>query len=254
MGNNLIPLLDAVEVNYGPRIEVGRNILMIAERALSLGVKWYFGRGFDRLVEVNEMHMDTWSPLAPPFDPRMSEITEDNAIYIEGQHDGKPVVAMALRRYDWPTSSLGEEWEAGRFAYRDPASQMKPDEQWIARAPIASSISGRVSLSGGLWFRPDFRGRKLPVLTADLSRCVSVTEWNPDFVIGMIETGVTSRVLVPLYGNPPAQSGMMVVGGWKTIDSTVIWENREDLVARILKAVNKGEQLEATAQRIRSNR
>jgi len=239
MSYQLNPLLDAIEVSYGPKIEIGKNLLLIAESARNLGIQWYLGRGFERLLEVNQSHGDSWSPLAPPFDPDVSDINEDNALYVEGQSRGEPVVTLAIRRYDWPNSSLKTEWETGRFAYRDPASQMQADETWVAQSPMAANISGRVSFAGGMWFRPDFRGRRLPILTVALVRSLSLTVWDPDYAIAMLETGVTSRALLPLYGNPPAQTGMQVIGGWKTFDSTVIWETREALTARIVKQSNK---------------
>ncbi|OIR09061.1 hypothetical protein GALL_86670 [mine drainage metagenome] len=254
MENQLNLLLDAVDVTYGPRPEIGRYILLIAEQARALGVTFHLGRGFERLLEVNRLHADSWSPLAPTFDPRCSEITADTALYIEGRHDGEPVVTLAIRRYDWPASTLAEEWESGRFAYRDPARQMQAEERWVAGAPAAASIGGRVTFGGGLWFRRDFRGRRIPLLTAGLMRCLSLTTWNPDYAIGMLETGLLSRALLPLYGHPPAQAGMLVEGGWKTLDSTLIWESREDLKARIYAAINKAEQPEAVERRIRNSR
>ncbi len=254
MENQLNLLLDAVNVTYGPRLEIGRYLLLIAEQARTLGVTFYLGRGFQRLLEVNRHHADSWSPLAPTFDPTCSDIADDAALYIEGRHGDAPVVTLALRRYDWPASSLAEEWESGRFAYRDPAHQMQAEERWVAGAPIATDISGRVSFAGAVWFRPDFRARRLPILTSSLMRTLSLTVWNPDFVIGMLETGVTSRALLPLYGHPHSQSGMLVQGGWKTIDSTIIWESRAEVTARILNAVSKAEQPAAAERRKQSSR
>ena len=79
MGKQLLPLLEAVEVNHGPRMEIGRFILSIAKSARRYGITLHMCGGFDRLVEVNRMQGDTWSPLAPTFDPEVSDITQDNS-------------------------------------------------------------------------------------------------------------------------------------------------------------------------------
>jgi hypothetical protein len=240
MEAHLTPFLDAIEVKYGPKVEIGRFILETAEKARCLGIRLYMCKGFDRLLKVNQENIDTWDHLAPTYDPRISNITCDNAIYIEGQHNSQPVLTVALRRYDWPETSLATEWESGRFAYRDPDRQMKPGERWVAGAPIAAQIRGRAVFAGGVWCRPDFRGRRVPVLTAALMRSVSLTVWNPDFMFGMFATGPASRAMLWLHGNPPSQPGMLVEGAWRSFDSTVTWETREDLRDRIMPLIQHG--------------
>ncbi|GBR04023.1 hypothetical protein GLI01_23700 [Gluconacetobacter liquefaciens] len=235
METQLRPLLDAIEINHGPKIELGRYFLQLAEEARKLGISLHMGRGSDRLNEVNKHHQDTWEPLAPVYNPDLSGINEDNAIYVEGQHEGDPVATLILRRYDWPKSTLREEWEAGRFAYRDPDAQMDPQEKWIAEAPMASSISGRVVFAGGLWCHPSFRRKRVPVLTVALMRSISLAVWNPDFAIGMIKTGPLARMLLPLYGNPPVQPGMKITGAWSTFESILSWETPAVLTNHVLR-------------------
>lgn len=238
MGTGLFPFLDAIDVNYGPKIELGRHFLMLAEAGRRLGISWFMGRGFDRLVEVNAAHRDSWAPLAPIYDPQYSDINEDNAIYIEGRHLGQPVVTLALRRFDWPDTSLRDEWESGRFAYKDPAAHMQPGEQWIAAAPIAAEITGRVADSGGVWCRPDFRGRRIPSLIVGLIRSVSVAVWNPDFTIGQIESGALSRTMLALYGYPTTQPGLKIVGSWRSFECVLSYASREELTRWILAQVS----------------
>ncbi|MBB2158276.1 hypothetical protein HLH33_18605 [Gluconacetobacter diazotrophicus] len=235
MGTQLRPFLDAIEINHGPKIELGRYFLQLAESARRLGISWHMGRDFDRLVEVNRQHQDTWEPLSPIYDPELSEINPDNVIYIEGQASGEAVVTLILRRYDWPTSTLREEWESGRVAYRDPETQMSPQEKWVAAAPMAAEIGGRVVFTGGLWCHPSFRRKRLPVLTVALMRSISLAVWNPDFAIGMIESGPLVRTLLPLYGHPPVQPGMKISGAWRTFECDLVWETPDVLRNNILK-------------------
>ncbi|MBB2205544.1 hypothetical protein [Gluconacetobacter takamatsuzukensis] len=257
MGTQLRPLLDAIEINHGPRIELGRYFLQLAEEARKLGISLHMGRGSDRLNEVNKRNQDTWKPLSPVYDPDVSGINEETAIYVEGQYDGDPVVTLILRRYDWPQSTLREEWESGRFAYRDPATQMQSDERWIAETPMAAEISGRVVFVGGLWSHPAFRRKRLPVLTIALMRSISLAVWGPDFSIGMIETGPMTRALLPLYGYPPMQPGMKIVGGWRTFESNLIWETPEMMTNHILNnltGTNQPDQRNRTDEGIRRAR
>lgn len=233
MGESLLPFLDAIEANYGPKIELGRYWLWIAESARQVGISWHMGRSFDRLVEVNAQNQDSWAPLAPIYDPAFSDIPEEDCIYLEGQYGGEPVVTMALRRFDWSHTSLRDEWESGRLAYRDPASMMQPGEQWIAAAPMAERITGRVVDSGGLWCHPRFRSRRVPVLTMALMRSVTLAMWNPDFLTGQVETGARARALLTLYGHPMSQPGMRIVGSWRSFDCILIWESRDYITGRV---------------------
>lgn len=233
MSTKLRPFLDAIEINHGQKIDIGRFFLKLSESARQLGISWHMGRDFDRMAEVNRMHQDTWEPLSPIYDPELSDINPDNVIYIEGQAEGDPVVTLILRRYDWPTSTLREEWESGRLAYRDPGTQMGPHEKWIADAPIAAEISGRVVFAGGLWCHPSFRRKRLPVLTIAMMRSISLAVWKPDFTIGMVERGPLTRTLLPLYGNPAVQGGMQIIGAWRTFDCNLIWETPDILIRHI---------------------
>ncbi|MFT8778130.1 MAG: hypothetical protein ABF893_15970 [Gluconacetobacter liquefaciens] len=233
MSTVLRPFLDTIEINHGPKIEIGRFFLQLSESARQLGISWHMGRDFDRLVQVNRKNLDTWEPLSPIYDPAISDINPDNVIYVEGQADGEPVVTLILRRYDWPTSTLREEWESGRFAYRNPAVQMSPDEKWTAAAPVAAEIGGRVVFAGGLWCHPSFRRKRLPQLTIAMMRSISLAMWKPDFTIGMVERGALTRVLLPLYGNPVIQPGMQIVSPWRTFNCNLIWETPEDLTSYV---------------------
>ncbi|ACI52188.1 conserved hypothetical protein [Gluconacetobacter diazotrophicus PA1 5] len=235
MGTQLRPFLDAIEINHGPKMELGRYFLQLSESARRLGISWYMGRDFDRLVEVNRRNQDTWEPLSPIYDPELSDISMNNVIYIEGQADGEAAVTLILRRYDWPTSTLHEEWESGRFAYRDPETQMDPSEKWVADAPMASEIGGRVVFAGGLWCHPNFRRKRLPILTVAMMRSISLAVWNPDFAIGMIEAGPLARTLLPLYGNPPVQPGMKIIGAWRTFECILSWETPDVLTNHVLE-------------------
>lgn len=242
MSTILRPLLDAIEIKHGPRLELGRYFLQLAENARQLGISLHMGCGSSRLNEVNKRNHGTWKPLGPVYDPEVSGIDEGNSIYIEGQFEGDPVLTLILRRYDWPQSTLRQEWESGRFAYRDPAIQMGPDERWIAEAPIAGEISGRVVFVGGLWSHPAFRRKRLPVLTIALMRSISLAIWRPDFAIGMIEAGPMTRALLPFYGYPPIQPGMKIVGGWRTFESNLIWETPDMITAHVLNSLTGPDQ------------
>ncbi|MBB2170339.1 hypothetical protein HLH36_18660 [Gluconacetobacter aggeris] len=254
MSEALRPFLDAVEINYGPKIEIGRFFLQLSESARRLGISWRLGRDLTRLVEVNRKNLDTWEPLSPIYDPAISDINPGNIIYVEGQADGEPVVTLILRRYDWPTSTLREEWESGRFAYRDPATQMSPNERWTAAAPIAADIAGRVVFAGGLWCHPHYRRKRLPGLTIGMMRSISLATWGPDFTIGMVERGALTRVLLPLYGHPVVQPGMRIVSPWRTFDCNLIWETPEDLARYVrsnLQTPHEPEQGHGTDERVR---
>jgi hypothetical protein len=66
-------------------------------------------------------------------------------------------------------------------------------------APVAEKITGRVVFSGGVWYRPDFRGKDLATILPRISRAYAFTRWNSDFTIGwmadaVIAGGMAERV------------------------------------------------------------
>jgi len=238
MTTKLASFLDMVEVNHGPKPELGRYFLETAESFRKLGVTLHMARGFDRLIEVHRQNLSSWHPLVPTLDPSMSDIAEENAIYIEGQVNGEPVATMALRRFDWLDTSLRREWESGRFAYRDPANQMQPQEEWRADAPMAEDITGQAVFCGGIWYRRDYRARGLSPLNIQLAWGLALTTWNADYLFGVMETGALSRALLPGYGYPAVEPGLLVTGGFRTVDVNLVWYPTDDLHARVLNCLS----------------
>ncbi|MFY0611525.1 MAG: hypothetical protein JXQ99_08390 [Hyphomicrobiaceae bacterium] len=142
------------------------------------GVRLEFGT-FAELSEINRKNRDSWRPLLSTFQPRLGGVTEDNGFVILGRDaNGDVVATQALRVFDWQTTTLKAEAESLRLFYANPKRDQRPNEVCSISAPLASEITGRVAWSGGVWNRPDYRGRQLGDLIPRMSRCYGLAKYD----------------------------------------------------------------------------
>jgi GNAT superfamily N-acetyltransferase len=229
------PLLDTVWVEHGPRDLIGRSLLRAAETARRLGISLHMGRGLHRLVEVNQVNLDTWAPLMPALQPDRNGATADNVIYLEGRDArGEVVITEMVRRYQWHGTNFKREFESRRFLYADPAAEGRHDEICVVEAAIAEQITGDCQWYGGLWCRPDFRGRGLTALIPRVLRTLALTTWDLEtYAFGLVEiAAVEAGVLANYqYDGQRHQPGAYIRNSYRpAVDWHLVWRSRQDVI------------------------
>lgn len=170
--------LDQMDLKFGPRDLLMRYFIKTVEQVEARGVKLEFGT-FAELAEINRQHRDSWRPLLSTFQPNVGGVTDDQGFVILGRDSsGVVVTTQALRIFEWDTTNLKDEAESLRLFYAEPARDRLPGEACVVSAPLATAITGRVAWSGGVWNRPDYRGRQLGELIPRMSRCYGLAAYN----------------------------------------------------------------------------
>lgn len=188
-----------LKIKYGPVGLLGRFFLWADTAARDRGVTLSFGT-LQELIEANRNNSDSWRPLVPVFDESLGGVTPETAFVLIGRNKfGEVVTTQAARIYDWPATSLKDEASSMRMFYADPDAALARGDRCEVATPVAETITGRVVYSGGVWFRPDFRGKDLATILPRISRAYAFTRWNSDFTIGVmadavIAGGVAERV------------------------------------------------------------
>lgn len=123
----------------------------IDQHARDRGVWLYPQTDFQVLRRFSAINADTGARLAPHFDPEHHALTPETALWMAGlDRNGDIVMTSAVRIVQ--CASLREE-----------ARSMRLFGPGLYRAstfagPAASTIRGRVAISGGGWVHPRFRG------------------------------------------------------------------------------------------------
>lgn len=191
-------LLDGVTLDYGPVSLLGRFFLAADAAARQRGVSLSFGTIGD-LLDVNRRNPDTWRPLVTIFDPTFGALTDANSFAILGRNRAGEVVAtQAARLYSWTDTNFLEQAASLGLFYPDPGRQRLADERIEVTARSADRLFGRVTYSGGVWFRPDYRGRFLTGILPRISRAYAFTRWYTDVTTTLmaeqlVERGVAAR-------------------------------------------------------------
>jgi hypothetical protein len=191
-------LLDGIALEFGPVDLLGRFFLLANEAARSRGVTLSFGTLHD-LVAVNRRNSSTWRPILPIFDPAFGALDDTNSFAILGHdHKGDVVVTQAARLYNWTKTNFLEEADNLGLFYPNAAAQKWPNERIEVTASSARRVTGRVCYSGGVWFRPDYRGRMLTAILPRISRACAYTRWSTDITTTIMadtiaHSGVAAR-------------------------------------------------------------
>lgn len=110
-------------------------------------------------------------------------------------------------------------------------------------APSASRIRGRVSYSGALWVRSDFRGHGLARIIPPLSRAVALTRWYPEFHICFVSTSTARNGMGRTYGYKREEEAIRFVNLPKfdtPLEFALCWMSTEDAVEEV-EAVASGD-------------
>jgi hypothetical protein len=191
---NNLRLPDALTVKHGPAQLLSRLVLEGDQAARRAGLRLRLRHDFDELVLVNKEHVakGSWYPLFDMFDPKVVDLTPENAFWLSGENDdGDIVVTWAGRIYYWPDTNLAEQ----------AAEVMGHDgRRCIVTAPAASLLTGVVICGGASWVRPDYRGQHLSRLVPRIGKAYAFARWPIDWSFCYITGTNVSRGLAASYG------------------------------------------------------
>ena len=233
-----IPRLpDQLSVNFGPAEAIGRVVLATDFAVRNLGIRLSLSSDFEELADINRANRRDWYPLMPNFDPRQSSLSADNAFWLKGvDAQGDVVLCHAVRLYAFAGTSFKEELESLRFYYGRPAEAAAAGLSIEVTAPAADRITGRVSYSGALWVRSDFRGGGLARLIPPLSRVLAVTRWYPAYHTCILMQPTVEKGMAAVYGYDHLEYAIWVrnlPGFGANLKSAVCWKTTEEATREI---------------------
>ncbi len=178
--------LDGIRIQYGPSDLLSRFFFKAVRAAADRNVFLEFG-SFADLLAVNRKNSDSWMPLTSTFREKEGGVTDDSGFVLLGRNlNGDVVATQAARVFDWADTDFKTEAESLRFFYANPDAQKAPEECCLVKAEHARAIRGCVALGGGIWYRPDYRGRQLSQIITRIGRAYALTLWNYDSMIATI--------------------------------------------------------------------
>ena len=183
--------LSEVVIDYGPRDLLGRLFLKADTELRQVGIDVHFAP-LEALVELNaRVKRESWRPLVQILDPRLGTYNADNGFCLLGRNrDGDVVAVQAVRFYDFGPSNYKAETESLRLWYSDPERMRRQNESCPVTAPSASQITGRALFSGGVWFRPDYRGKGVTYSLGRIAKALAHTRWAADTTFAMMAEDV----------------------------------------------------------------
>ena len=178
--------LSDIVIDYGPVDVLGRLFLKVDTELAEKGVELSFAT-LDELAEANAQNRDSWRPLLPMFDPKVTPVARDNAFAMLARDArGEVIAAQAGLLYSLTDASLKDEFESMRFFYADPGLSRLDGEMARIDAPIAATMFGRVAFVGAVWYRPDWRGKGLVGPMGRANRAYAFTRWFADYSISIM--------------------------------------------------------------------
>lgn len=185
-------ILRHVTINYGPSELLAPLFLRLEYAIRQLGLRLNFGT-LERLAAVNAANRDNWMKLFPVFDPTFwpgDDGRETFCLFAE-EPSGRAVSTIAVRFFDWHSTTLHEEARSLRLFYSDVARFRGPKEICTVTAPLASRISGRVAFAGAVWVHPDWRKHtKLMTLVPRFARACCIAKWDAEHYALLMTEGV----------------------------------------------------------------
>lgn len=234
-------LLDQITLLHGPQELLGRFFLIADTAARDRGVKLRLRSDFDALMILNERHRDSWPPLAPIFNPALSNLRLDAAFCLEAVDERDETVAThASRFFDWPDTTLADELRSMRPFYEDPAPRIAAGESVEVTAPSAKIIHGRVAYGGAVWVRPDCRGKGLAALLPRISRAYAYSRWDNAYTWGMVEPKVHAKGLIRANGPYEVEEAILMRLAFRgELPALLMWMGRDAMLSDIEDIVDQ---------------
>ena len=243
-GRGGLPLLDAITVRHGPTRDLARFFLIADAAAREVGVTLRLHGTLHGLIEANEAFGDSWAPLVPTLDPRLSDMSPENSFWMSGHDSGGRLVAtQAARLLDLSRSHLDEELRSMRLLYADPSPVLNKGARISVEgdaAIAAARICGRTAYSGGGWYHPDFRGRGLSSILPRISRSLALTRWDTAYTMSLVEPVLTSKGVPGRYGYSHVETGIALKNTYRgDMELHLMWMDREYLTRDLHDYISK---------------
>ena len=204
-------LPDQVNVNFGPTQLVGEFILKVDRRVREAGIRLSMSEDFGELYETNQKNSSDWYQLVPWYNPAYGQIEPGQGFWLRGiDASGATVLTHAVRLYPCESSTLKEEIESLRMIYSDVAHRADKRTRAVVTAPSAARIDGRITCSGALWFRSDYRGKGLAGVIPRLTRAIALTRWAPDFHVTYVVKEKAAHGITKVYGYDGHADGISI--------------------------------------------
>lgn len=201
MYKNLRPLPDQITLRYGPHDLLGRYFALADDHIRELGLRLRLRSDFEKLMEVNREHRDSWSDMLPICDPAHSNLRFDSAFWLEGiDQRGDTVLTHAARLFDFTNTNVLEEIRSLRIYYENPKPHILAGENVKLDAPTAGVVRGRTMYGGAIWVHPDWRRFGLTRIIVRICSAYAHTRWNTAFTWGFMDPRLHALGLAQAYG------------------------------------------------------
>lgn len=178
--------LESLTLNHGPIELVSRFLIKAVSAAAHRGVYLEMGT-FDEYLEINRANLASWRPLATSWRTDIGGADDRSGYVLIGRDArGAAVATSAAKHLDWSATNFKAEAESLRLFYADPERDSQPGEACFVSAPNAAEIRGRVLHSGGVWYRPDYRGRQLAQIIPRIGRVYANARWDIENVFAYV--------------------------------------------------------------------
>ena len=176
--------------SHGP-IDLLREFFTKAQAsAQARGIELFLG-DFAQLHEINMANQDTWFPLLPILNDEIGGASMQNGFCIFGRDEhGEIVATQAARVFDMQDTNFQAEAESLRLFYADPNKAHVSGERCVVTTDACARVSGTVGFCGGVWYRPDFRGRQLSTILPRIARAGAYSRWGTDYTTALMGEGV----------------------------------------------------------------
>jgi len=224
--------LSDIVIDFGPRDTLARLFLKADTEMRRLGVELSFAP-VSLLMDLNRRHRDSWKPLVPVFDSEVGGFNDENGYLIVGRNGaGDVVLTQAARLYTLTQSTLKEEVESMRFFYTDPEKTRLADEWCRISCPSAATLTGRVTFSGAVWYRPDYRKIGVISILGAAAKAYAFTKWYTDitmtFMAESVFQGGTWRRAGFEHAEWEVTMNKLPIG---TLRAAMVWMNSAELLA-----------------------
>ncbi|MCR9073699.1 MAG: hypothetical protein NXI18_18595 [Alphaproteobacteria bacterium] len=135
------------------------------------------------------------------FDSQFKPARVGDCIGLTVRDDDGIAATIGVRLYRFTVTSLADQLETLSLFYSNPAEQMVPGERLSIRGEAdayASRITEKVYWTGGLWVRPDLRGRKtnFPKLLGIAAGSMAHARWGRVGMVSVSEKAMFDGGLV----------------------------------------------------------
>jgi hypothetical protein len=174
--------------------------------------------------------------LGAPYDPRVQDLTPQNAFWIVGRNlEDEIVHTQAVRMLDLTGQSVGEYF-INRFREFPPSvPELDLARSRFRAGPGAKRMRGSVGYHGEFWIAPgadSLRGQGMSCVLGRYGFFEAIQHWDPDHMVAFMAKGIAFKGLAERTGWMHTQPGALrwfLKGNDVPIEGFMAYMDREDL-------------------------